>query len=97
MSEVNILRLTTGEELIAKIESNTDTQYSLSDVMIIIPTRENSIGLVPFMPYSNCQQEGLQVNKSNVMFILSPHKDLLSRYNEITSNIITQDKELITP
>lgn len=96
MPEVIIARLSTGEELIARVKEDNAFDYQLADVLIIIPTKENSIGLVPFMPYSNCYSEGLTIKKSFVLFTVTPHEDLLTRYQEITGSIITANSQLTT-
>ena len=96
MSDIIIARLSTGEELIAKVKEDNALEYHLADVLIIIPTKENSIGLVPFMPYSNCYSDGLTIKKSFVLFAVTPHEDLLTRYQEITGSIITSSSKLTT-
>jgi hypothetical protein len=92
---VEIVRLTTGEELLCDVKK-TEEGYHLTDVAIIIPTQENSLALMPFMPYSVIKHVGIKIQKENVMFMVEPHGDLLNRHKEIYSKIVLPNSDLIT-
>ena len=87
MSEVKIVRLSTGEELLCTVKDET-TRLVLTDVAILIPTQQNQLGLSPFMAYSNAPK-GMTVERSFVMFIVDPIADLLSQYQKMFSKVIT--------
>lgn len=95
---ISIVRLTSGEELICNVKEHDkdyDSFYYLTDVAIIIPTRENSLALAPFLPYSMVSHSGINIKKDSVMFTVEPHADLLNRYQEIFSKIITPSSEIM--
>jgi hypothetical protein len=96
-SETKIVRLSTGEELIATVsESFESTSLTLSDVAILIPTQSNSLGLVPFMAYSNAK-DGFTVSKSFIMFMVDPVDGLKQQYQSMFSKIITPgDQKIIS-
>ena len=57
MSETQLVRLVSGEEVLAKIES-VDGGVKLTKPYLIIPTQGRGIALMPWCPYSNIQSEG---------------------------------------
>ena len=93
MSDVKIVRLSTGEELITTVKA-TETGYNFSDVAILIPTQENSLGLAPFMAYSEAAK-GMDIDKSFVMFMVDPVDGLKKQYQNMFGKIVTQDSKII--
>lgn len=55
MSDIKIVRISTGEELLCTVDSSNKDHLTLSDVAILIPTEANSLGLAPFMAYSDAK------------------------------------------
>lgn len=93
MSEIKIVRLSTGEELICSMSGGPD-HYTFKDVAILIPTQQNSLGLAPFMAYSNAPN-GMTVATKFIMFIVDPVEDLKDQYNQMFNKVITPEKKII--
>jgi hypothetical protein len=93
MSDIKIVRLATGEELLCEVSGGPD-HYSLKDIAILIPTQQNSLGLAPFMAYSNAPK-GMTIASNFVMFIVDPVEDLKKQYQNMFSKVITPDKKII--
>lgn len=90
---VKIVRLITGEELICTIDSDDGITYSISDVAILIPTQQNSLGLAPFLAYANYTK--LDLKHSQVMFVLDPVDELANQYRTMFGKIHTQTRKII--
>jgi len=93
MSEIKIVRLATGEELICELSGGPD-HFTLKDVAILIPTQENSLGLAPFMAYSEAPK-GMTIASNFVMFVVDPVDGLKKQYQQMFSKVITPDKKII--
>ena len=93
MSEIKIVRLATGEELICELSGGPD-YFTLKDVAILIPTQENSLGLDPFMAYSEAPK-GMTIASNFVMFSVDPVDGLKKQYQQMFSKVITPDKKII--
>jgi hypothetical protein len=91
---IKIIRLNSGEELIAETKIQ-DLTYILSNVSIIIPT-EKGVGLMDFMAYSTVPDKGLEIKSEFVAFTSEPVEGLLKQYKSIYSKIITPSQGLIT-
>ena len=61
MSKVKIVRLTSGEELISKIEE-TDTSVILKKPAILIPTGKDQLAFGQWLPYADIK-DGIEISK----------------------------------
>ena len=86
MNKVELVRLVSGEEVLAKIE-NLGEATSFDKPHIIIPTQQKGIALMPWCPYSNIQEDGVVVPNDKIMFITTPHNDLVKEYTTMVTGI----------
>jgi len=98
MSNIRIIKLITGEELIGDVTDHGMT-YSIKNgvIVAIVPSRTNpqqpSIGLAPWLPYA--ENEQVTITKSNVVYDAKPVKEMINNYNSIFGGIITPPKTLL--
>jgi hypothetical protein len=93
MSNIKIVRIATGEELICDVKEQ-DGGYNLTDVAILIPTEANQLGLAPFMAYSDASG-GFNINPSFIMFMVDPVEQLKNQYQQMFGKVMTPDKKII--
>ncbi len=94
MSDIQIVRLTSGEELIADVTIQTDG-YLLSDVAILIPTQQNQLGLAPFMAYG-VPKDGIFFKNEHTMFLIEPVDGLRQQYQTMFGKVITPTTSIIS-
>jgi len=89
---VKIIRLVSGEELIASVKEGCSVGWMKDDVVnlespaILVPNRneetgQTSIQLVPWIPYVE-STDGMNINPSSIMYIETPCIDLVNVYNQ---------------
>lgn len=88
-----IVRLTSGEELLATVKS-TSTGLTLSDIAILIPTQQNSLGLAPFMAYGDYDE--IHIDNKDIMFTIKAVKELAGQHQEMFRKIVTPTTNIIT-
>tara|TARA_R100000030_G_scaffold24636_2_gene17899 strand:+ start:1630 stop:1956 length:327 start_codon:yes stop_codon:yes gene_type:complete len=99
MSDVKILRLTTGEDVIAKVVTETPDHITISKAFVIIP-RQTAPGqpvqlmMSLYMPYT--ENDTFLLKSANIVTQVEPKKEILASYQQNTSSILTPDKSLIT-
>jgi hypothetical protein len=99
MKNVRVIRLQTGEDVIADLEEGSE-QHTLKKAFVIIPMQSKpgqpvQLMMTPYMPYS--ADDEVVVAKDKVVTIVKPKKDILNSYEQNTSSILTpQNKGLIT-
>ena len=98
MNEVKILRLTTGEDVIAKVGEN-DQGVSLNKAFVIIPQQTGPgkpIQLMMSLYNAFGKSETITVDKDKIVFMTEPKDDILKSYEQNTSRIISAKPGLIT-
>ena len=91
MSQVKILRMTTGEDVIAKLGEN-DQGVSLHKPFVIIPQQSapgKPIQLMMSLYNAFGKSDTITVEKDKIVFITDPKDDLLKSYEKNTSSILS--------
>ena len=79
------LKLTSGEEVIARLEEETNTQVILHKPMVLI-AGQSGLGLAPFM-FSVATDAKFKINNTSVTCISKTEKELASQYTQQTTGI----------
>lgn len=82
--EVVTVKLSNGEELIARFEEETDTDLVLSKVVVLAPGAQG-IGMVPWLMSS--EPSKIKLNKSIILTHATTQKEIADKYIEMTSSI----------
>lgn len=93
--KIKLLRLVSGEEIIAEITNSNEDSYQIKDAIVMIPAGEGRIGFMPFMPYTEAKN-GLTIRKQDVMFSVDPIEDMVDQFRQARSGIQTPKKGIIT-
>ena len=84
MKDVQIVRLSTGEEVVAKVNYDKGF-YTLTDPILLVPAGEGKIGMVPFVPYA--KRQPVVIGEQHVMFMVEPADELKRQVVEATSGL----------
>tara|TARA_B100000929_G_scaffold110756_1_gene87743 strand:- start:318 stop:641 length:324 start_codon:yes stop_codon:yes gene_type:complete len=98
MSEVKIIRLSTGEDVIAKIGEN-DQGISLKNPFVIIPQQSapgQPVQLMMSLYNAYGKKDTITVGKDKIVFTTDPKEEILKSYEQNTSRILTPKTSLIT-
>src|SRR6056300_2062955 len=91
MSDVKILRLVTGEDVIAKISEN-DQGTSLNKPFVIIPHQQGpgkpvQLMMTLYSPYS--KSDDVEIKSQSIISMVDPKEEILKSYQQNTSSILT--------
>lgn len=90
MSDVKIFKLSSGEEVIVKIESSDNYSFHVNDATVVVMQRDPNgsggfgLGFIPFMAYGNGTTE---IKQDAIIAICTPSDSLYREYIRITSGI----------
>ena len=90
MQEVKLLRLSTGEDVIAKVGEN-DQGISLHKPFVIIPQQSapgQPIQLMMSLYNAFGKSDTITISKDKIVFTTEPKDDLVKSYEQNTSRII---------
>ena len=90
MSEVKLLRLSTGEDIIAKVGEN-DQGVSLNKPFVIIPTQSQpgkpvQLMMTLYSPYG--KSGSVTIKSDKIISMVEPKEEILKSYQQNTSSII---------
>ena len=95
---MKLMRLSTGEDIIAKVGEN-DQGVSLHKPFVIIPQQKGPgqpIQLMMSLYNAFGKNDTVTVSKDKIVFMTEPKDDIKSNYEANTSKIITKPSGLIT-
>ena len=88
--EIKIVRLSSGEEMICKYESDGKTT-KMKNPAILIPMQGGQLGMMSWMPYADYKE--LELDNRFVMFAIKPKIELMNQYNEnLGSGLVVPEK-----
>ena len=90
MQDVKILRLTTGEDVIAKVGEN-DQGVSLYKAFVIIPQQiapGKPVQLMMSLYNAFGKGDSVTLSKDKIVFMTDPKDEILKSYEQNTSRII---------
>ncbi len=98
MSDVKVIRMTTGEDVIAKVGEN-DGGISLNKPFVIIPQQlgpGKPVQLMMSLYNAFGKGDTITISKDKVVFMTEPKDEIKNSYEQNTSKILTPNKGLIT-
>lgn len=84
-NEIVTLKLTSGEELIAKFAEETDNFYKIEKPYVLTATA-NGIGMIPYLITVSIEKT-ISINKSTVCVIVPSAKESADQYIQSTTKI----------
>ena len=98
MNEVKIMRLTTGEDVIAKVGEN-DQGVSLNKPFVIIPQQSGPgqpVQLMMSLYNAFGKSDTITIAQDKIVFQTDPKDEILKSYEQNTSRILQPKAGLIT-
>jgi hypothetical protein len=97
MNNVKIIKLKTGEEIIATVVSSNASHISIKKPCILLPTAQNEVGIAPWaFMCKESQDEGLSIARTEVMYEGTPLDNLWNQYNSIFGSKLVMPEKNIT-
>lgn len=83
--EIVTIKLTSGEELIARLIEESNDYYKVSKPMVVATTPKG-LGLMPYAITVDLDKD-LKLSKNNINIIDLTNKDFTNQYIELTTNL----------
>jgi len=92
---VKLIRVVTGEEVVAEIVSETDDTIIIKNGLVVLPTGQ-SVGFAPWATVISKDDPEIIMSRNHVIYVVELQDDVASKYKEMFGNIITPaEKKLI--
>ena len=96
MINVKLLRVVTGEEVIAELVSEGDTFITIKNGLVVLPT-QSGVGFAPWATVIDPDKPEITLSHDHVVYIAEVSSDVRKKYNELFgSKLVTpEEKKLI--
>jgi len=97
MKDVKLIRMITGEEIIAEILDWKNGVLTIQNALLVIP-QQGQVGFAPWATVINPEMPEIGLDMKHVIYCVEVAESVSTQYNEIFgSNIITtpEEKKLI--
>ena len=92
---VKLIRVVTGEEIVAEVVSETDNTVTVQNALVVLPTN-NGVGFAPWATVVSKDEPEITVSRNHLVYVAEVQEDVASKYKEMFGNIITPaEKKLI--
>lgn len=100
-TNLKLLRLSTGEEILGEIINENVTKITIKNPVrvIMMPSKTDpnnpTVGFAPFIQWSDDKE--LTLNANHVTLSASPITEFVNQYNSMFGGIVVPNSKLITP
>lgn len=91
---VKVLRIITGEEVVAEVLEETDNNITLKNALVVIPQNQ-TVGFAAWATVVDRQEPEITVSKEFIVYIASLDPSVKNKYCELFGGVTTPDKKLI--
>ena len=90
MIDVKLIRISTGEEIIAEVLSETDDTITVQNGLVVLPNAQG-VGFAPWATVISKDEPEITVKKTHVVYVAEVQDDVAQKYNEMFGS------KLVTP
>ena len=95
MKDVKLIRLITGEEIIAEVLDWKNGVLTIQNALVVIP-QQGQVGFAPWATVINPEMPEIGLDMKHVIYSVEVAEPVVKQYNEIFgSNIVLPEKQLI--
>ena len=92
--DVKLLRIVTGEEVIAELVSENAAEVTIKNGLVVLPNA-NGVGFAPWATVISKQKPEIVVNREFIVYIVECDVDVVEKYESLFSPIEKPSKKLI--
>lgn len=91
---VKLLRISTGEEIVAEIVEENDETITVRNGLVCVP-QQQSVGFIPWATVVDKQEPEIAIGRQFIVYIAAVDPTVKNKYSEMFGGITTPEKKLI--
>ena len=91
---VKLLRITTGEEVVAEIVEETADSITIKNGLVVLPSAQN-VGFAPWATVVDRQEPEITMSKQFLVYAAALDPSVKNKYCEMFRGITPPDKKII--
>lgn len=93
MIEVKLLRIVTGEEVVAEMVSEDETTITVKNGLVVLPTN-TGVGFAPWATVISKENPDITVSRNHIVYIAEVQEDVCKKYDQMFgSKLVTPDEK----
>ena len=76
---VKLIRVVTGEEIVAEVVSETDDTITVQNALVVLPTN-NGVGFAPWATVVSKDDPEITVSRNHLVYVAEVQEDVSSKY-----------------
>jgi len=93
--DVKVIRMWSGEDVIAEIVEEKQDSIIIRNPIVAVPTSEGQMGFAPWAPLLRDKNFNLEVVQKYIVYIAETQDAVVEQYQQMFSPIQTPTKKLI--
>jgi hypothetical protein len=86
VGDIVSIKLSSGEEMVATLQSETDSQVEIRKPLMLVAGKDSTMGLAPFM-FTVGPDAKYKIKLNSIICIVKTEKDASSTYTQSTSGL----------
>ena len=98
MTEIKLIRLITGEEVVAEVLEDTETTVKVQNALVVLPQASGGVGFAPWATVIDVDKPEIVLKKEHVVYLVDVQPQVADKYNEVfgaTKLVTPPEKKLI--
>ena len=92
--KVKLLRVVTGEELVAEVVSENAASVTIKNGLVCVP-QQSSVGFIPWATVVDKLEPEITVSKQFIVYVAALDPTVKNKYCEMFGGVTTPEKKLI--
>lgn len=92
---VKLIRMWSGEDVVAEIVEETDDFLTLVNPIVAVPAGQGQVGFAPWSPLLRGKDTPLAVRKDYVVYVADTQDEMVEQYKGMFSLIQTPKSNLV--
>jgi len=84
---VKLIRMWSGEDVIADLIEDADQSITITNPIVAIPSGNGQLGFAPWSPLLKDKNEEISVKKSYVVYVADTQEQIVEQYEQMFSPI----------
>jgi|TARA_B100001094_G_C18135555_1_gene774871 hypothetical protein len=93
MIDVKLLRIITGEEVIAELVTEDENTITIKNGLVVLPSAQN-VGFAPWATVIDKEEPDIQLSRDFIVYVVNVDSSVKNKYNQIFgSKLVTPDEK----
>ena len=98
MSEIKLIRIVTGEEVVAEVVETTESTVTVKNPLVVLPQSGGGVGFAPWATVIDIEKPEVVLKNEHIVYLVDVQPQVSDKYNEIfgeTKLVTPPEKKLI--